>query len=183
MCPLLPNRLQVGELDGSLERLKDRAAKLTKSAKKYRWARGMGMACSAEQLAAVVSICPGSASLQLACWIKPHHPVPACFRQPCSTPRAPAARFSQHHPQPPLPAPHPAHPMANGSGALDASALGTGAFAESLESFCGEADEESSVIGGPTLLKFVSTFREVGGSLLGETGEGRFGGTEEGSFG
>ncbi|KAI7840581.1 hypothetical protein COHA_005734 [Chlorella ohadii] len=73
---------QVGELDGSLERLKERAAKLTKSAKKY-------------------------------------------------------------------------------SGALDASALGTGAFAESLESFCGEADEESSVIGGPTLLKFVSTFREL----------------------
>ena len=27
---------QVGELDSSLERLKDRAAKLTKSAKKYR---------------------------------------------------------------------------------------------------------------------------------------------------
>lgn len=75
-------RAKVGELDSSLERLKDRAAKLTKSAKKY-------------------------------------------------------------------------------SGALDASALGTGAFAESLESFCGEADEESSVIGGPTLLKFVSTFREL----------------------
>ncbi|PRW20973.1 ADP-ribosylation factor GTPase-activating AGD3-like [Chlorella sorokiniana] len=75
-------RAKVGELDGSLERLKERAAKLTKSAKKY-------------------------------------------------------------------------------SGSLDAGALGTGAFADSLESFCGEADEESSVIGGPTLLKFVSTFREL----------------------
>ena len=36
----------------------------------------------------------------------------------------------------------------------------------SLQLFCGEADEESSVIGGPTLLKFVSTFKEVRGAVL-----------------
>ena len=59
----------------------------------------------------------------------------------------------------PFPPPPPAS-----SGALDAGALGTAGFADSLAAFCGEADEESSVIGGPTLLKFVSTFREVGGA-------------------
>ncbi|PSC71679.1 ADP-ribosylation factor GTPase-activating AGD1 [Micractinium conductrix] len=75
-------RSKVTELDGNLERLKDRASKLTKSAKKY-------------------------------------------------------------------------------AQVLDGAALGTNGFADSLEAFCGEADEESSVIGGPTLLKFVSTFREL----------------------
>lgn len=76
----------------------------------------------------------------------------------------------------------PSHPPCD-SGALDASALGTGAFAESLESFCGEADEESSVIGGPTLLKFVSTFREVGGKSVDFQGRlGEFGRREFGSL-
>lgn len=76
-------RSKVNELDGNLERLKERASKLTKSSKKY-------------------------------------------------------------------------------STVLDGTSLGTTAFADSLEAFCGEAtDEESSLIGGPTLLKFVSTFREL----------------------
>ncbi|KAL4420567.1 hypothetical protein ABPG75_010223 [Micractinium tetrahymenae] len=76
-------RSKLNELDGNLERLKERASKLTKASKKY-------------------------------------------------------------------------------SSVLDSGALGTTAFADSLEAFCGEAtDEESSLIGGPTLLKFVSTFREL----------------------
>lgn len=48
-----------------------------------------------------------------------------------------------------------------------------------MEAFCGEAtDEESSLIGGPTLLKFVSTFREVRGrgSLWGMRAQGPVGG-------
>ncbi|KAL4855575.1 ADP-ribosylation factor GTPase-activating protein AGD3 [Chlorella vulgaris] len=76
-------RSKVGELDGNLEKLKERASKLTKASKKY-------------------------------------------------------------------------------SGVLDSASLGTSAFADSLQAFCGEAtDEESSLIGGPTLLKFVSTFKEL----------------------
>ncbi|KAI3430848.1 hypothetical protein D9Q98_009258 [Chlorella vulgaris] len=76
-------RSKVGELDGNLEKLKERASKLTKASKKY-------------------------------------------------------------------------------SGVLDTASLGTSAFADSLQAFCGEAtDEESSLIGGPTLLKFVSTFKEL----------------------
>ncbi|KAL4436335.1 hypothetical protein ABPG77_009897 [Micractinium sp. CCAP 211/92] len=79
--PLFHSKLN--ELDGNLERLKERASKLTKASKKY-------------------------------------------------------------------------------SAVIESASLGTSAFADSLEAFCGEAtDEESSLIGGPTLLKFVSTFREL----------------------
>lgn len=64
-------------------------------------------------------------------------------------------------PRAPLLPPPPVQASKKYSGALDTAALGTAAFADSLAAFCGEADEESSLIGGPMLLKFVSTFREV----------------------
>ena len=45
--------------------------------------------------------------------------------------------------------------------AIDDAARATDAFSGVLSAFCGGADEASALIGGPLMLKFVGTFKEL----------------------